>query len=137
MSRLPHFLDSRLIDGHEDVSLKRRPPSNRRKIPCTHFCYRLSRPQDHSAAERIRSIKKSNYFIGNRTRTLPGSNIVHEPNTLQLAHFTCLCTFYYMYYIRACIQKHVLYGRFKGFWRVVLTICAIRFRRRLCNLTPV
>jgi hypothetical protein len=37
-SRLPHFLDSRLTDGGEVVSLTRRPPFTRRKIPGTHFC---------------------------------------------------------------------------------------------------
>jgi hypothetical protein len=37
-SRLPHFLDSRLTDGGEVVSLMRRPPFTPRKIPGTHFC---------------------------------------------------------------------------------------------------
>jgi hypothetical protein len=36
-SRFPHFLDSRLADGGEVVSLTRRPPSTPRKIPGTHF----------------------------------------------------------------------------------------------------
>jgi len=39
------------------------PPGN---IPDTHFCFRLSQPQGHSAAGRIMSIKNSNYTIGNR-----------------------------------------------------------------------
>jgi hypothetical protein len=39
-------------------------PLTPRKIPGTHFCYRLSRPQGHSAAGRIRSIEKSNDLIG-------------------------------------------------------------------------
>jgi hypothetical protein len=47
-----------------------RPPFTPRKIPGTHFCYRLSRPQGHSAAGGIRSIEKSNNLIGNRTRDL-------------------------------------------------------------------
>jgi hypothetical protein len=34
-SRLPHFLDSRLTDGREVVSLKRRPLFTPRKIPGT------------------------------------------------------------------------------------------------------
>jgi hypothetical protein len=55
-SRLPRFLDNRLTDGGEVVSLTRREPFTTRKIPGTHFCQRLSRPQDHSAAGRIRSI---------------------------------------------------------------------------------
>jgi hypothetical protein len=53
-SRLPHFHDTRLTDGGEVVSLTRRPPFTPRKIPGTHFCYRMSRPQGHSAAGRIR-----------------------------------------------------------------------------------
>ena len=38
-------------------------------IPGTHFCLRLSRPQGHSVAGRIRSMKNSNDTIGNRTAT--------------------------------------------------------------------
>jgi hypothetical protein len=37
-SRLPHFLDNRLTDGSEVVSLKRRLPFTAKKIPGTHFC---------------------------------------------------------------------------------------------------
>jgi hypothetical protein len=37
-SRLPHFLDNRLTDGGEAVSLTRRPPVTSRKISGTHFC---------------------------------------------------------------------------------------------------
>jgi hypothetical protein len=37
-SRLPHFLDNRLTEGGEVVSLTRRPPFTPRKIPGTHFC---------------------------------------------------------------------------------------------------
>jgi hypothetical protein len=37
-SRLPHFLDNRLTDGGEVVSLTRRPPFTPRKIPGTHCC---------------------------------------------------------------------------------------------------
>jgi hypothetical protein len=44
------------------------PPEN---ISGTHFCQRLSRPQGHSAARRIMSMKNSNCTIGNRTRELP------------------------------------------------------------------
>jgi hypothetical protein len=42
----------------------------------------MSRPQGHSAAERIRSIEKSNDLMGNRTRDLPACNIVPQPTTL-------------------------------------------------------
>jgi hypothetical protein len=59
MSRLPHFLDIRLTDGGEVVSLMHQPSSTLRKIPGTHFCYRLRWPQGHSVAGRIRSIEKN------------------------------------------------------------------------------
>jgi hypothetical protein len=36
-SRLPHFLDSRLTDGDEVVSLTHRPPFTPSRIPGTHF----------------------------------------------------------------------------------------------------
>ena len=49
------------------------PPRN---IPGTHFCYRLSRPQGHSAAGRIMSMKNSSDTIGNRTRDLPACSAV-------------------------------------------------------------
>jgi hypothetical protein len=55
MSRLPHFLDNRLTDGVEVVSLTRQLPFTLRKIPGTHFCYMMSQPQGHSAAGRARS----------------------------------------------------------------------------------
>jgi hypothetical protein len=35
-------------------------------------------PQGHSAAGRIRSVEKSNYFTGNRTRDLPASSMYRE-----------------------------------------------------------
>jgi hypothetical protein len=78
-SMLPHFLDNRLADDGEVVSLTRRPPFAPRKIPGTYFCYRLTRPQGHCAAGWIRSIEKS----GNRTR----DDIVPQPTTLPRAHF--------------------------------------------------
>ena len=48
-------------------------------IPGTHFCWRLSRPQGHSAARRIMSMKNFNDTIGNRTRDLPTCNTVLQP----------------------------------------------------------
>jgi len=52
------------------VSPTHRPPLPPGNIAGIHFCYRLVRPQDHSAAERIKSIKNSNGTIRNRTRNL-------------------------------------------------------------------
>jgi hypothetical protein len=37
-SRLPHFLDNRLTDGGEVVSLTNSPLFTPRKIPGAHFC---------------------------------------------------------------------------------------------------
>jgi hypothetical protein len=76
------FLYNRLTDGGEFVSLTRLLPFTPRKIPDTHFCQRLSRPQGHSAAGRIGSIEKFNDLIGNRNRDLQACCIVPEPTTL-------------------------------------------------------
>jgi hypothetical protein len=52
------------------------PPGN---IPGTHFCLRLSRPQGHSATDRIIPMKNSTDTIGNRTRDLPVCSAVPQP----------------------------------------------------------
>jgi hypothetical protein len=52
-----------------------------KKIPGTHFCWRLDRPQVHSAAGRIRPIEKKIHIIGTRTRDVPASSIVPQPTT--------------------------------------------------------
>jgi hypothetical protein len=59
----------------------RLPPKN---IPGTYFCLRLSRPQAHSAAGRIKSIGTFNNLIGNRTRNLTDCSIISQPTTLPL-----------------------------------------------------
>jgi hypothetical protein len=46
---------------------------------------RLSRPQSHNAAGRIRLIKKSSDLIRNQTRDLPACVIVLQPTTLPRA----------------------------------------------------
>jgi hypothetical protein len=51
---------------------------------------RLSRPQGHSAAGRIRSVEKSSDLIGNRTRDFPACSIMPQPTTLPL----CYCESY-------------------------------------------
>jgi len=62
------------------------PPEN---IPGTHFCWRLNRPQCHSVAGMIMSMKNSNDTIGDRTRDLPawgaGSNLgPRKPTVLKM-----------------------------------------------------
>jgi hypothetical protein len=81
-SRIPHFLDNLLTDGGDVVNLMHRPPFTSRKIPGTHFCQRLSRPQGHTAAGRIRSTERSSDLIGNRNRDLPACSIVPQPSML-------------------------------------------------------
>ena len=58
-------------DGGKVVSLTHRPRLPPGNTPDTHFCYRLSRPQVHSAIGRIMSMKNSNDTIWNRTSDLP------------------------------------------------------------------
>jgi hypothetical protein len=48
-------------------------------IPGTHFCYRLSQPQGHSAGGRIMWMKNSSDTIGNWTRNLPACSTVPQP----------------------------------------------------------
>jgi hypothetical protein len=74
------------------------PPGN---IPSTHLCWRLSWPQDNSAAGRITSMKNSNDPTGNRTRDLPASNTVPQlsappraPNS-KINHYSILLPFTY------------------------------------------
>jgi hypothetical protein len=47
-------------EGGKIVSPTHRPPLTPGNIPGTHFSYRLSRTQGHSATGRIMSMKKSN-----------------------------------------------------------------------------
>jgi hypothetical protein len=58
-------------------------PLTPRKILGTHFFQRLSRPQGHSAAGRIKTTEKSDDFNGNRTHDLPACNMVHADMLLQ------------------------------------------------------
>jgi hypothetical protein len=46
-------------------------------IPGTHFCYRLSRPEEHSSTGRIMTLKISSDTIGIRIRDLPASYVLH------------------------------------------------------------
>jgi hypothetical protein len=84
-SRLPHFLDTRLTGCGEVVSPTCRPLFTPRKIPGTHFCQRLSRPQGHSAAGGITYIEKPSDLIRNRIRDLLVCSIVHVSVGLSIA----------------------------------------------------
>ena len=48
-------------------------------VPGTNFSQGLSRPQVHSAAGRIMSMKNSNETVWNRTRDLPTCSAVPQP----------------------------------------------------------
>jgi hypothetical protein len=87
-SRLPHFLDNWLTDNSEVISLMRQPPFTPRNIPGTYFCYKLSQPQAHSMAERIRATKKSNDLIRNQTHNLPVYSTVPQQTMLLCALIT-------------------------------------------------
>jgi hypothetical protein len=72
---LTFCLDSRLTDGDEFVSVKRRPlPPGRFLVLIS--VKRLSRPQGHSAAGTIRSIERHDDLIGNPTRDLPACSVM-------------------------------------------------------------
>jgi len=85
-------------EGGKVVSLTHRPPLPPGNISGTHFCYRLSQPQGHSAAGGIMSMNNSNDTIGNRTRDRPTCSAVPQPTALPRApsfltyfHKFCLC----------------------------------------------
>jgi hypothetical protein len=82
MSRLSHFLDNRLTDNGEVVSLTLRPPFTPKENSWYSFLLEAESTPGLCAARKIRSIEKSNGVIGNRTRDLPTCSIVPKPTTL-------------------------------------------------------
>jgi len=76
-------------EGGKFVSPTHRPPLTPENFFVTQFCQRLCRPQDHSAARIIMSMKNSNNSIGNRTRDLSGCNTMPEPTEPLRALSTC------------------------------------------------
>ena len=68
--RFPDFMTT-AQDGGKVVSLTHRPSLPQGNAPGTHFCWRLSRPQGHSAIGRIMSMKNSSDTIWDRTSNLP------------------------------------------------------------------
>jgi hypothetical protein len=73
-------------EGGKIVSPTHRPTLPPGRIPGTHFCYRLSRPQGHNATGRIKSLKNSSDSIGNRTRDLPVRSTVPQPTVPPRTH---------------------------------------------------
>jgi hypothetical protein len=74
----PEFLDNRNMNVVRLSALRTGrlyPPGY---IPGTHFCYRLSQFQGHSAAGRIKLMKSPNDPIGNRSRGLPARSAVSQ-----------------------------------------------------------
>ena len=77
--RMPRFQDSRHMKVVRLSALRTGRFYRPGNIPGTHFCKRLSRPQDHSAAERIMSMKNSSENIGKRTHGPPTCRAVPQP----------------------------------------------------------
>ena len=75
----PRFQDNRHMKVVRLVTTTHRPPLPPGSIPGTHVFYRLSRPQGHSAAGRIISMKNCIDTMGNRTRDLPACGAVPQP----------------------------------------------------------
>jgi hypothetical protein len=68
---MPQILGQSVHEVGKFVSPTYRPPLPPGNNAGTHFCQSLSRPQSHTAAGRIMSMKNSNDTIGNRFRDLP------------------------------------------------------------------
>jgi len=75
----PRFQDGRLMKVARLSALRSDRFYPVGSIPGTHLCYRLSRPEGHSAAERIMS--NSIVTIGNRTCDLSACRAVPPPPT--------------------------------------------------------
>jgi len=56
--RFPDFVTT-AQDAGKVVSITHRPPLPSGNTPCTHFCWRLSRSQDHGAIGRLYVNEKS------------------------------------------------------------------------------
>jgi hypothetical protein len=69
MLRIPHCVDNGLTDGGKFVSPRNRPHFTPKKhyfyVFGTHFCYRLSKPQDLVHPEGLGKLKKSLHWVSN------------------------------------------------------------------------
>jgi hypothetical protein len=91
--------DSQILrqSSHEDgkvVSPTRRSPLPPKRYSWYSFLFEACRPQDHSAAGRIESMKNSSETIRNRTRDLPASNALPQPTVPPRAFSDILCLLY-------------------------------------------
>ena len=77
------FLDSRHMKAVNLSGLRTGRLYSPRDSSGTNFCQRLSLPQGHSAARRIKSMKNPTDPIGNRTRGFPACNAVPYPTAPQ------------------------------------------------------
>ena len=96
----PRFQDSRHIKMVTFLALHTGRFYPQEIFPGTHFCQTLSRPQGHSAARRIMSMKNSNDTIGNRTRDLPTFSAMPQPTAPRRTPRSEAS------YIHNCINKH-------------------------------
>jgi hypothetical protein len=65
--------------GRQVVSPKHWPLLTPENIPVIHFCYRLSRPQGHSAAGRNMSVENSSDTNRNLNRDVPACSTTARP----------------------------------------------------------
>ena len=80
--RLPEFLDTRHMKVVRLSAVRTSRlyhPGNTHSI---HFCWRLSRPQTHSASRRNKSMKNLNDPIRNGTHDNPGCSAVPQPTEI-------------------------------------------------------
>ena len=75
-------------EGGKGISHTHRPLPPPGNIPGTHFCFMLSRSQDHSAAWRMMSMENSNNTIVNWTLYLPVCGAVPQPTAQCLWEIT-------------------------------------------------
>jgi hypothetical protein len=122
----PTFLDNRLIDGGEVVSLKRQLRSNPRKLTGTRFYIRgWVNLRAIARLERIGTLK-NNDLIGNRTRNLPACSIL--PQRTKLPHTPSITTTDYKKPQQLFVVGRTVRFRKCQLCCAMLVHCPIRFR---------
>jgi hypothetical protein len=82
---VPRFTNNRHMKFVRLSALMHRLPLPPGDICGTYFCQRPCRPQGHSAAGRIKSMKNSSYTMGDKTRILPACSAEPQQTTLSRA----------------------------------------------------